>query len=204
MANSIKIELYELLKTTLTDLKLLNQNVFKYIGHYNSQDLENDNNFAFDTPAAFISLSQIDWMHTKHDAPAVDATREQDGITQIAIHYFLHDLRTDSDSYIDHLEIIDLAYRALIGLRSGESINGKISSLKRIKELDEVNNNNLWHWVTIYQTRLQEAGGTAGKVDAQPITFEIISEPVEEITFAAINDFDNLLYNDNDKIKIDG
>lgn len=185
---SIKVELYNLVKETLQNIKVLGDPIFKYVGHYNGQELQNPNNFAYKTPAVFIGLNRINWTHTKHDTPENDQTREQDGMIQFSLHYFLHDLRTDSDSFTDHLEIIDLSYQSLIGLRSGSDIKGKISSLRRIREFDDSNNNNLRNWIAFYETRLQEPGVKAGKVDAQPVELVLNILPLGGLKFIAVAD----------------
>jgi len=203
---SIKLALYQLVKSTLENINFSStEKLFKYVGHYNSQETENVNNFAYDTPAAFIGLNKIEWIHTKHETPEHNLNREQDGICQLSIHFFLYDLRTDTASYEDNLILIDLCYQALIGLRSTDNINGKISSLRRIREFDDLNNNNLRQWISFYETRLQEPSIEAGKIDAQPVEFIINVEPVKTIYTLAINNTQILGYNNfHAKIKTNG
>lgn len=208
--NSIKVSLYNLIKERLESLiNSDNSKVFKYVGHYNGQDLENPNKFSFATPAVFIELRRVDWVHTKHRTTDSNLYIEQDGIIIVAIHYFIHDLRTDTDSYIQHLNLIDTFYRALIGLRSIETEYGKVSSLRRISEVDDINNNNLRHWVTEYETRVQETASNLGLSDAQPITININDyvqpRPDEEFNLLINNDDNNvLLINDNDNLITEG
>lgn len=174
MSNSIKIDLYSAVKAAIVALKEadLVTPLFKFVGHYNSPETATDNNFAYRTPAAFISLDSIDWQATKFDHPSLNLKREQDGLLTFTIHIFLMDLRTDTDCYLDHLAIINKVYRALIGLRSPDTVEGKYSSFRRVKETDDMRFENLRHWRQIYQSFVQEAPVKAEQVDAQPATIE--------------------------------
>ncbi len=200
----IKLEMYRLVKSALENIQVDNENVFQFVGHYNGQEADAENNFAYSTPAAFIGFTNINWVHTKFDTPEKNINREQDGLIEFAVHYFFYDLQTDTDSFEDHLNWINLAYRNLIGLRSTELINGKVSTLRRIREIDQPTNNNLRHWISFYATRLQETGDDNILTDAQPIEFVIQANPLEtQVEIVAIDDntvlgYDNL----NNKISI--
>ena len=176
MSNSIKIDLYEAVRDTLSALLVGGgpDKLFKYVGHYNSPELENENNFAYRTPAAFIALNTVDWQETRAEAPSLDLTREQNGLATLTVHYFIHDLRTDKDSYVDHLTIINQGYRALIGLRSTAAVEGKFSSLRRVNEVDDNAFANLRHWRQTYSSWVQEAPILEGQVDAAPVTLNIV------------------------------
>lgn len=173
MSDSIKLDLYNAILAKLESLQLDGAPLFRYVGHYNSQETQNANNFSYDTPAAFIQLSQISWIHTKHEAGSVNRSREQDGTARVTIHTFIHDLRNDKTSFPDHLIIINKIYRALIGLRSDNTINGKFSSARRIAESEGPPNNNLRHWTTTYEFRIQEPPIILNKLDSQPVTLKI-------------------------------
>lgn len=183
MSNSIKIDLYEAIQSALAGILEAGAGsdpLFKFIGHYNEPELDEDNNFAYRTPAAFIAINSVDWMETRFDQPAADLSREQNGLATITLHYFIHDLRTDSDSYIDHLTKINKAYRALIGLRSLPAVEGKFSSLRRIRDIDDSQFENLRHWRQIYTSWVQEPPVTFGQIDAAPVTLEyniIVDKP---------------------------
>ncbi|MCK4909850.1 MAG: hypothetical protein KAS70_08120, partial [Planctomycetes bacterium] len=152
--------------------------LFKHVGHYNSPETENDNNFAYRTPAAFISIDRVDWTATKFDHPGQDLSREQDGLATFTIHIFLHDLRTDTDSYPEHLTTINRVYRALIGLRSPSTVEGKYSSFRRVREVDDIIFSNLRHWKQTYESFVQEAPISAERVDASPATLEVTIEVI--------------------------
>ncbi|MCK5644935.1 MAG: hypothetical protein KAJ19_29315, partial [Gammaproteobacteria bacterium] len=147
--------------------------VFKYVGHFNGQGINDVNNFAYDTPAVFISFDLIEWIHTKHDTPEVDVSRAQSGRIRFSLHYFFHDLRTDTDSFTDHLQTIDYVYHSILGLRSDSSVLGKISSMRRVSEVDDNDNNNLREWISTYETAVEETGITPGRIDAAPVVVEL-------------------------------
>lgn len=175
MSNSIKIDLYEAVRDTLAALLESGPGspvLFKYVGHYNGPELTNDNNFAYRTPAAFIAINGVDWQETRPDAPAQDLTREQNGLATLTVHYFIHDLRTDTDSFTEHLAIINRGYRALIGLRSPATIDGKFSSLRRTRDVDDLAFANLRHWQQQYTSWVQEPPLLVGQVDASPVTLK--------------------------------
>ena len=177
MSNSIKIDLYTAVRDTLTALLEGGPGspvLFKYVGHYNSPELENENNFAYRTPAAFIALNTVNWQETRAEAPSVDLTREQNGLASLTVHYFIHDLRTDKDCYVDHLAIINRGYRALIGLRSTAAVEGKFSSLRRTVEVDDNAFANLRHWKQSYTSWVQEAPLLEGQIDASPVALNIV------------------------------
>lgn len=199
---SIKSEMYQLVKSKLESIMVSGETLFKYVGHYNGQDADLQNNFAYRTPAAFIGFTQINWIVTKHQTPESNINREQDGLIEFAIHYFIHDLQTDTDSFLNHLSIIDLSYRHLIGLRSDSSILGKVSSLRRVREIDQPTNNNLRHWISYYSTRLQETGENDNLVNAQPYQFIIVPNPSGKIVQLVEIDDNTLLAYDNDNNKI--
>lgn len=181
MSDSIKIDLYTALKTEITALKEadLVTPLFKFVGHYNTPEQQNVNNFAYRTPAAFISLDRVDWAVTKFDHPGQNLSRQQDGLATFTIHIFVHDLRTDTDSFTEHLVIVNKVYRALIGLRSPASVEGKYSSVRRIREQDDLEFENLRHWKQTYESFVQEAPISQDKVDASPATLEytIVVDP---------------------------
>ena len=176
MSDSIKIDLYTAVRDTLTALLVGGgpDKLFKYVGHYNSPELANENNFAYRTPAAFIALNTVNWQETRAEAPSLDLTREQNGLATLTVHYFIHDLRTDKDCYVDHLTTINRGYRALIGLRSTDAIDGKFSSLRRTVEVDDNVFANLRHWKQTYISWVQEPPLLVGQVDAAPVTLNII------------------------------
>ena len=177
MSNSIKIDLYEAVRDTLAALLKAGPGspvLFKYVGHYNSPELDNENNFAYRTPAAFIALNTVNWQETRPEAPSLDLTREQNGLATLTVHYFIHDLRTDTDSYVEHLTTINRGYRALIGLRSTAAIDGKFSSLRRVNEVDDNAFANLRHWRQTYTSWVQEPPTVVGQVDASPVALNII------------------------------
>ena len=180
MSNSIKLDLYSAIKTEITALKEadLVTPLFKFVGHYNSPETATDNNFAYRTPAAFISIDRVDWTATKFDHPGQDLSREQDGLATVTIHIFIHDLRTDTDSYPEHLATINRVYRALIGLRSPSTVEGKYSSFRRVREVDDIIFSNLRHWKQTYESFVQEAPISAERVDASPATLEVTIEVI--------------------------
>ena len=202
---SIKIELYQLLSTKLKSLEMIEGvKLFNYVGHYNGQELENPNNFSYKTPAAFIAFNQIGWDVTKHKTTDSNLNREQNGQIEFSIHFFFHNLQNDSDSFLDHLEIIDFVYYQVLGLRSDETINGKISTIKRIREFDDTNNNNLRHWQTVFSTMLQETANQAGQTQSDPIS--ILINPVQTVLIYQVSTGANVLgYNSvNGKMTTNG
>lgn len=175
MSDSIKIDLYTAIKDKLAGILEggpASDPLFKFIGHYNEPELDEDNNFAYRTPAAFIAINSVDWSETRFDQSNADLSREQNGLATVTVHYFIHDLRTDSDSYVEHLTKINKAYRALIGLRSLPAVDGKFSSLRRIRDIDDSRFANLRHFRQIYTSWVQEPPVTFGQVDAQPVTLK--------------------------------
>ena len=175
MSNSIKVDLYEAIKGTLEGLLEggpLSDPLFKFVGHYNIPEQVTANNFAYRTPAAFIAINNVDWSETQFDHPVSDLSRQQNGVATVTVHYFIHDLRTDSDTYVEHLTLINRAYRVLIGLRSLPAVEGKFSSLRRVREVDDNQFENLRHWQQMYTSYVQEPPVTFGQVDAQPVTLQ--------------------------------
>lgn len=175
MSDSIKVDLYTAVRNKLAGLVESappNDPLFKFIGHYNEPELENENNFAYRTPAAFIAINNVDWQETRFDHKSSDLSREQNGTATITIHIFIHDLRTDSENYIDHLTTINRVYRALIGLRSLPAVDGKFSSLRRVRDVDDSKFENLRHWRQVYTSWVQEAPLSSEQVDAQPVTLK--------------------------------
>jgi hypothetical protein len=182
MSDSIKIDLYTAVRNALAGLLEggpASDPLFKFIGHYNEPELENENEFSYRTPAAFIAINSVDWQQTGFDQPSADLSRQQNGLATLTIHIFIHDLRTDSENYIEHLTTINKAYRALIGLRSLPAVEGKFSSLRRIRDIDDSRFENLRHWRQVYSSWVQEPPVTFGKVDAQPVTlkYNIVVNP---------------------------
>jgi hypothetical protein len=175
MSNSIKIDLYTALKTEIAALLEAGPGsdpLFKFVGHYNTPEEKNENEFAYRTPAAFISLDRVAWIDTLWDHPGQDLSRQQNGVATFTIHIFIHDLRTDTDSYVEHLAIVNRVYRALIGLRSPSTVEGKYSSCRRIHEQDDREFANLRHWRQTYESFVQEAPISTDQVDASPATLE--------------------------------
>ncbi len=175
MSDSIKIDLYTAVRNALAALLEggpASDPLFKFIGHYNSPEIDNDNNFAYRTPAAFIALNNVDWSETRFDHPSSDLSRQQNGLATLTVHIFIHDLRTDSETYIEHLTTINRVYRALIGLRSLPAVEGKFSSLRRVRDVDDSQFANLRHWRQVYTSWVQEAPQTFGQTDAQPVTLK--------------------------------
>ena len=175
MSNSIKIDLYTAIVNALAGILEAGAGsdpLFKFIGHYNQPEINPENNFAYRTPAAFIAIDNVDWRETRFDQPAADLSREQNGLATITVHIFIHDLRTDSDTYIEHLTKINKAYRALIGLRSLPAVEGKFSSLRRVREIDDSRFENLRHWQQTYTSWVQEPPVTFGQIDAAPVTLQ--------------------------------
>lgn len=163
MTDNVKLDLYNAIEE-----KLLALPEFKHVLKYNSQDLTMEKEIPKQYPRMYIYYPDISWnplMLTGHNQ---NTTQEQKGDITVAVRILLYSLKDNEDTFKPDFALIQKAHRSIIGMQ-----DEGFTTLQRVSETDDIDNNNVRTWEIQYSTSVVECGVSKGEADAQGVTLDI-------------------------------
>jgi len=163
MTDNIKLDLYNAIETELLTLP-----EFKHVLKYNSQDLNIEKEIPKQYPQMYIYYPEIAWQPLMQEGHNHNTTKEQKGDIVVALRILLYSLTDNQGTFKPDFALIQKAHRSIIGMQ-GEGF----TTLQRVSEVDDINNENVRTWEVQYSTRVVECGVSKNQADAQGATLEI-------------------------------
>lgn len=147
-----------ILKSVYTDIKTALGGIteLQHVAIWNNQVNNEEQEDAYNFPAAFIEFSQITWEFMQFNEMLGNTTPSQKGALVVTLYVAFHELRDETESFTDCLDLVYLIYRTLNGI---EGTN--YTPFVRVSERQDTNHDNVLVWQmdfasTIYETNEED------------------------------------------------